>query len=293
MGIGEVAEPPFAVLPNADRLFARRSERFSELAGQTALEPYLQFLAQLSGIQHELAAITPEPPPSLPRARPPLCMELTLSADMSDWEPADHCVRSFCERLASADTTTPIRSALASLLAASPRQRRALAGAALLGTPEPEDVAPCVLAVAGLQPLFTRLASVLDLDELRQHHNDRTCPACGGPPAVSSVVGWPRAANTRFCACSLCGTQWHVVRIKCLMCGEHGGIGYLTLEGDTRSSVKAETCDGCGHYVKILYQVDDPGLEPVADDVATAGLDIKLETDGWCRGGRNPFLLGY
>jgi FdhE protein len=45
--------------------------------------------------------------------------------------------------------------------------------------------------------------------------------------------------------------------------------------------------------VKILYQVKDPTLEPLADDVATLGLDMLLVEEGWKRGGQNPFLLGY
>ena len=45
--------------------------------------------------------------------------------------------------------------------------------------------------------------------------------------------------------------------------------------------------------VKILYQVQDPALEPLADDVATLGLDMLMVEDGWKRGGQNPFLMGY
>jgi Protein involved in formate dehydrogenase formation len=57
--------------------------------------------------------------------------------------------------------------------------------------------------------------------------------------------------------------------------------------------VKAETCDKCRGYVKILYQVQDPALEPLADDVATLGLDMLMAEDGWKRGGQNPLLMGY
>jgi FdhE protein len=34
-------------------------------------------------------------------------------------------------------------------------------------------------------------------------------------------------------------------------------------------------------------------LEPLADDVASLGLDMLVIQDGWKRGGLNPFLLGY
>ena len=57
--------------------------------------------------------------------------------------------------------------------------------------------------------------------------------------------------------------------------------------------MKAETCDSCGCYVKILHQHKDPGLDPVADDVATLGLDILVRQGGYRRGSFNPFLIGY
>ena len=59
-----------------------------------------------------------------------------------------------------------------------------------------------------------------------------------------------------------------VVRVKCVLCGSTGGISYQEIEGKP-DTIKAETCDTCRGYVKILYQVNDPALEPLADDVAT------------------------
>ena len=45
--------------------------------------------------------------------------------------------------------------------------------------------------------------------------------------------------------------------------------------------------------MKLLQQQKNPSLEPVADDVATLGLDILLRETGYRRGAVNPFLLGY
>jgi formate dehydrogenase maturation protein FdhE len=33
--------------------------------------------------------------------------------------------------------------------------------------------------------------------------------------------------------------------------------------------------------------------DPSSDDAATLCLDMLMAGDGWKRGGRNPFLLGY
>ena len=154
-----------------------------------------------------------------------------------------------------------------------------------------DDLAQRVLVAAALQVHFARLAAMLVADDLKPVA-DGVCPVCGSAPMTSSVVGWPKAHNTRFCTCSLCGTQWNVVRVKCVLCSSTGGISYRIIEGKP-DTVKAETCDTCRAYVKILYQVNDHLLDPLADDVATLGLDMLMAEDGWKRGGHNPFLLGY
>jgi len=154
-----------------------------------------------------------------------------------------------------------------------------------------EAMAEHVFVAAALQVHFARLAAQLDAARLVPV-GDGVCPVCGGPPVSSMVVGWRGAHGTRFCACSLCATMWNYVRIKCTVCGSTKGIGYHELDGGG-STVKAETCSECGSYVKILYQVNDPSLDPVADDVATLGLDLLVRESGLRRAGVNHFLLGY
>ena len=109
---------------------------------------------------------------------------------------------------------------------------------------------------------------------------------------ASAIVGWKGAHGARFCTCSLCATQWHAVRVKCVLCESTKGIAYQQLDGGI-DSIKAETCESCRGYVKIFHQHRNPQLEPVADDVASLGLDILLREDGYRRGAVNPFLLGY
>src|SRR5262249_56476613 len=60
---------------------------------------------------------------------------------------------------------------------------------------------------------------------------DGVCPACGGPPVASMVVGWFGAHGTRFCACATCATLWNYVRIKCTVCGSTKGISYEEVGG--------------------------------------------------------------
>jgi len=86
--------------------------------------------------------------------------------------------------------------------------------------------------------------------------------------------------------------MWNVVRVKCVLCSSTEGIRYFSVEGKPEA-VKAETCECCGGYLKIFYQVNDHLLDPCADDIASLDLDMLLAQEGWRRGGQNPFLLGY
>jgi FdhE protein len=147
------------------------------------------------------------------------------------------------------------------------------------------------LVAAALQVHFAGLAATLDGKALRPVA-DGVCPACGGAPVASLVVNWPNADGTRYCACALCATCWNYVRAKCTLCGSTKSISFREIEGG-KGTVKAEVCGECQGYVKVLYQQTHPGLDPVADDVATLGLDMLLREQGFRRGAVNPFLTGY
>lgn len=293
MNIGEEAKPPFAVLPDPAALFLTRSKRLATLAAGHELGPYLSFLAQLTRAQHDTQAALP--PASLPafdriaqaleHGMPPLARAL-LEPDGS----AQAALEELLRRVAGADVPPQTAAAIGALQAAGGDVRRQIMAAALKDAPA-DDIAQRVLVAAGLQVHFARIAALLDADDLKPVA-DGVCPVCGSPPMTSSVVGWPKAHNTRFCTCSLCATMWNVVRVKCVLCSTTAGIGYHTVEGKP-DGVKAESCDSCQAYVKILYQVNDPALEPLADDVATLGLDMLMAEEGWRRAGHNPFLLGY
>lgn len=294
MNIGEEARPPYAVLPDATSLFKTRARRFEALASGHELEPYLRFLATIAHAQHEIIAELPRaslPPPdhigrSLAHRMPPLSRAL-FEPDAAAMATVDRLLHALADLAAPRETA----SAIADLRRATPDERRGKIIEVLKDTEPGTDLAQRVLIAAGLQVHFARLAGQLVADALKPVA-DGVCPVCGSAPMTSSVVGWPSAHNTRFCTCSLCATMWHVVRIKCVLCSATGGITYRLIEGKPET-VKAETCEACRAYVKILYQVNDHLLEPLADDVATLGLDMLLAEEGWRRGGHNPFLLGY
>ena len=106
------------------------------------------------------------------------------------------------------------------------------------------------------------------------------------------IVGWRGAQGARYCACALCGTLWHYVRVKCTLCASTKGIAYQEIQG-AKAVAHAETCTSCDRYMKIIRQDKDPSADPVADDVGSLGLDLLMRDTQFRRGGVNPFLLGY
>jgi FdhE protein len=294
MDIGEVADPPFAVLPVPSRVFLARSERFAALAPGHQLEPYLRLLSQITRAQHD---ILPDlPVPALPSdERLALARENTMppisTGQIALDDGADRTFEALLKALSQAELADSSRAALEAAEKAGPEARRLMMQAVILDEIPGDAIAEHVLAAAAVQVLFTRLAARLDVKKL-ERVAEGVCPSCGGAPVASAIVGWEGAHGTRFCTCSICATQWNVVRIKCLVCGSNEGIAYHSIEGGEQT-VMGETCEPCGSYVKMLHQHKDVALEAVADDVASLALDLTLTKEGWTRASINPFLMGY
>jgi len=292
--IGEVTEPPFARPPDPATLFQTRADRLRRLSEGHALSPYLCFLAALSEAQHRAqdGLEAPDMPAEdvLERSRKSGMPPLDRSAFTLDAAFASTLAR-VLSLVDDIDMPAPARSALARAGAVDPEGREQMVRAVLVDAIPVESLADHLFVAAALQVHFSRRASRLDVKRLVPV-GEGACPACGAPPVASMVVGWAGAHNARFCACSLCSTFWNVVRIKCALCGSTAKIGYQQIAGSD-GELLAETCDNCHCYVKVLQQVQNPWLDPVADDVASLALDLMLRDKGYRRGAVNPFLLGY
>ncbi|HEY0568605.1 MAG TPA: formate dehydrogenase accessory protein FdhE [Xanthobacteraceae bacterium] len=292
--IGEIAEPPFARLPDPSTLFQARAERFETLSAQHQLAPFLKFLSGLSSCQHQLQDGLPvaDLPGDADRERarehamPPLDRS-RFTADAA----FDATLGRLLQLAPGVDMPDTARSALARVTDADTGMRTAMAQAVLANEIPVEAFAEHVFVAAALQVHYARLASRLVAKRLVPV-GDGACPVCGGAPVSSVVVGWQGAHNSRFCVCSLCATQWHYVRIKCTLCSSTKGISYREIEGGD-GTIWAEACESCRGYVKILHQHKNTALDPVADDVASLGLDLLLREGEYRRGSVNPFLLGY
>jgi len=292
--IGEIAAPSFARLPDPLTLFLGRAQRFNTLAADHQLGPYLRFLGALSDCQHRIQPGLPEPQLPTDDARARAREHAMPALDRSSFA-ADAALDATLDRLfaLAGDFAMPdeARQALERARGADAAEREAMVSAALADAIPVEALADHVFVAAALQVHAARLAARLDAATLVPI-GDGVCPACGGAPVASAIVGWKGAHGARFCTCSLCATQWHAVRIKCVLCESTKGIAYQQLDGAS-DTIKAEICESCRGYVKIFHQHRNPQLEPFADDVASLGLDILLRQEGYRRGAFNPFLLGY
>lgn len=68
----------------------------------------------------------------------------------------------------------------------------------------------------------------------------------------------------------------------CVTCGGSRAISLKEIDGNA-SPAKAETCDECHTYAKMLYHAKDMSADPFADDLATLGLDLLVAEAGWSR----------
>jgi FdhE protein len=292
--IGVIGQAPLALLPDPVALFTRRAKRLAFLAESSRLGPYLRFLSDLVSLQARLAARLP--------AIEPVPVERVERARAAGMPPIEAGALAACPILAATitallDAATEIaqpeaaRAALEDARGRGTEAQSRMVENLLAATVPVEEAAAHLYVAAGLQIHAARLAATLPAARLVPV-GAGVCPCCGGRPATSIVTTLPKIEGVRYAACATCGTLWNEVRVKCLACGSTKGISYRGLgEGDT--FIKAEVCDICQSWVKILYQTRDPALEAIADDVGGLGLDALMAETHWRRAGFDPFLIGY
>ena len=170
-----------------------------------------------------------------------------------------------------------------------PDQLEAQADAVLAAQTAAVDVAAAPFLMAALQVYWVDLASRVRVDDIPELDVPGACPTCGTLPVASIVRADPKSQGIRYLHCALCATEWHMVRVKCSHCQTTKGISYQSIE-DGSQAIRAECCDTCRTYRKILYQEQDGAVEPVADDLASLALDLLLSDAGYHRASPNPML---
>jgi FdhE protein len=287
---------PGVRLPQRTGPFVARAERLRQLsqAGTIghAIGDYLRLMAAVADAQ---AAILPTLDPRLPtpaefeRARthrmPPI--------EARGW-PREAAWRALAAELservgAVADIPDSARAELSQVRTLPSEWLEGQADAILGGRREEIDLAAAPFIMAALQTWWVALASRLTEEVVPALEVPGVCPTCGTLPVASIVRVDKRSQGHRYLHCALCATEWHLVRVTCSHCQSTEGIAQHSIEGGPEA-IRAESCEKCHTYRKILYQENDVGVESVADDLASLALDLMMSEAGYHRGSNNPLL---
>lgn len=257
-------------LPDPTRLFAARAARLRQLAQGHSLGDWLNFTALLGDAQHAVASAA-SPAGGTPEQQWPADLGALL-ARLGGQVPE-----------AVAPTVAALQQADAATVAA-------LAQRLLDGSMSADDMTAAPFVMAALQVAWTRHATGLDAAAVTAPATAHSCPVCGSAPVAGVIHVGSEAGGLRYLHCGLCHTAWHHVRAACVACGDGKDLSYRSIDGQS-DGARAETCDACHSYLKLLLAEKAPGLDPVADDMASLALDILVSEEDYQRIGINPFLL--
>ena len=285
------SEIPFLRLADRASLFVDRAARLRQLASGHAMGDYLRLIAEIAEIQ--TWALDNMPPVSLPgedkleqnraHGMPPLGAQ-AHHRDRAWCDLARRMMRKLAERTDGAQRDVVVR-----LDGERDELYEAQASKLLAGITLGLDMAYAPLLGAALQVYWVHLVTTLGRDYFGRIDPATVCPACGSRPLASIARIGGQEAGYRYLHCSLCATEWHMVRIKCTTCESTKGIHYHGIEGGSKA-VLAESCDECNTYLKILYMDRDAQVEPTADDLASTALDLLMADTGKLRSGQNLML---
>lgn len=223
----------------------------------------------------------------------------------------------FNELLAALEADPAVRTqmatALAHLRALQPNELEGIADLVLDGALDGIDTLAAPFIAAALQVCWTIMAGQLDVSWAAPLITGTLCPVCGSHPVASVIRIGGQSQGYRYLHCSLCASEWHMVRVKCSCCEANDKIHYQGLtaadapevgaidpdtHGQTRLNklsdptrlARAETCDTCHTYRKIFNQEHDYHIDALADDLASLTLDVLVSELGYARASGNPLL---
>lgn len=286
---------PRVTLPDRDSLFATRAARLRQLAAGSPVADYLLLMAQLCDAQQR--AIKDCTAPGASEDRIALSQAHGMPSLQAVGWPRDPLWRRILAQLVddvAAGKDVPAEAievckALRRAVDDDPESLEDLAEAILAEQDQGVDGAAAPFVMAALQVYWTDLASRFDDKQLPVVSPFGVCPVCASLPVASIVRVGGQYEGYRYLCCSLCATQWHMVRVKCTHCEDVETVAYQAIDGRT-PAIKAETCDHCHTYRKIFYQDKDLQVEPVADDLASLMLDVLVGEAGYSRASGNPLL---
>jgi FdhE protein len=285
---GGVKAPPILILPDPTTRFVRTAGRLDTLSAGHPLAAWLSFVARVAEAQHAAAAtMDAVAGPTIEAAAQAGLPAVAAASHRRDpaWRDG---LATLLDRLDVAASPAPTRAAIAHLRACGADRVEALADAFLRG--DPADAAETFFVAAALQVYFTHLAASLPVASLTLLDHRGLCPCCGTTSVAGIVMHSDGSLGARYLHCALCATAWNHTRAVCVTCGQSGGVALKEID-DGDGVAKAETCNDCHSYSKVLYEARDTKVDPVADDLATLSLDLLMAEAGWPRHAANPLLL--
>ncbi|MDU8924475.1 formate dehydrogenase accessory protein FdhE [Pasteurellaceae bacterium LIM206] len=284
---------PALLFSNPKNLYQRRAERLRKLSEKHPFADYLKFAADIADGQLRLLGEQP-----LPRDARLSPRHMTAEAlanqplNAQTWQ-RNAVWLSYLNDLLRHMETRANEQTLATidwLEKASTSQLESLADKLLAQDYTAVDSDKAVFIWAALSLYWLQMTQQIPHHtKLESDENLHICPVCGSAP-VASVVQFGSSQGLRYLHCSLCESEWNVVRANCTNCNESNKIDYWSID-EQMAAVRTESCGDCHSYLKILYQEKDPHVEPVADDLASIFLDIEMEERGFSRSGLNPFMF--
>lgn len=293
---GEIERPagdiPFLHIPERYGIFHDRAGRLRTLAQDHAMKEFLLFVANICDAQQAALDVFPDIT-LLPQAQLRLCLEHGMPPlSVQSWfrHPEWRSALGQIVDRVKTDASPAARETISRLQRMGNEELETLADAILSGQYEKTDLAAATFVSAALQVYWTHMATSLGHRAFGRSSVPSLCPVCASRPVASVVRIGGSEQGLRYLSCSLCETQWHMVRVKCSNCESTKGISYFAINGSS-GAVKAEACDECGSYLKIMYMDKDPYVDPVADDLASLALDLMMGDSGILRSGPNLFLM--
>ena len=309
---------PRIILPQPDSLLRERASRLHQLAQDNhSVGPFLEYLKRLVDAQRAAVArmpVLPQPDEALIERAQRHAMPLWQLPDDIDpvWQQMLKEITAHLLTGPEAETLSDTERQVAEEVQAmdSTALTRMLARLWTDVVLDAEERVRAPLLMAAVQVVMMVRASQLNLKTLPIVEPPTVCPVCGSTPLASIVHVGGQVEGLRYLHCSVCETEWHMVRVKCSNCATTEGISYRQLEpaGEPAQTVEelkaspvaasryfsacmAEVCSKCNSYSKVFDQRRDPMLEVMADDINTLVLDAAMGQFGHVRAGSHPFLF--
>lgn len=285
---------PFWTAP-ASHVFEERSMRFFELAEADNSEwrLYLELLGKLTAAQHAVSAKHRFTPPPLRQG------STTLPPAATEQVPADfYGVFTDLLNEINHQPNMTVQAELNRLAALTREETEALAKRVSTSKIENSDRAAIIWVQAALQIIWTAWAAQLTEDDVPPVEERTLCPCCGTESRRQRSIG-----QRRFSRISLHALPALQQPLECLT-RQMPHLRRQQRHGHTRNrnryrphpsrpllGAKAESCETCRSYRKLYRLEKQQYADPIADDLASLGLDILVGEAGYSRAGSNPFLL--